>query len=101
MPTYDYKCQDCGYDFEKFQSINARKLTKCPRCGGRVKRLIGIGAGIIFKGSGFYETDYRSKSYQDGEKKEKNSLNVPSKKTTSKDKKTTKPKSSTNTPSKS
>ena len=86
MPTYDYKCQDCGYDFEKFQSINARKLTKCPRCGGKVKRLIGTGAGIIFKGSGFYETDYRSKSYQTGKKKEKDSLKTPPKKT-SKEKK--------------
>ena len=71
MPTYDYKCQDCGYDFEKFQSINARKLTKCPRCGGKVKRLIGTGAGIIFKGSGFYETDYRSAEYKEKQKKEK------------------------------
>ena len=90
MPTYDYKCDDCGYDFEKFQSINARKLTKCPRCGGKVKRLIGTGAGIIFKGSGFYETDYRSKSYRDGEKKDKDSLKVPSKKSESKEKKASK-----------
>ena len=88
MPTYDYKCQDCGYDFEKFQSINARKLTKCPRCGGRVKRLIGTGAGIIFKGSGFYETDYRSKSYRDGKKREKDRLKTPPKKSTNKEKKT-------------
>jgi len=88
MPTYDYKCQDCGYDFEKFQSINARKLTKCPRCGGKVKRLIGTGAGIIFKGSGFYETDYRSKNYKDGKKREKDSLKTPPKKSTKKEKKT-------------
>ncbi len=74
MPTYDYKCRDCGYSFEKFQSINARKLTKCPRCGGKVKRLIGMGAGIIFKGPGFYETDYRSENYKKGEKKEKENL---------------------------
>ena len=88
MPTYDYKCQDCGYDFEKFQSINARKLTKCPRCGGKVKRLIGTGAGIIFKGSGFYETDYRSKNYKDGKKREKDRLKTPPKKSTNKEKKT-------------
>ena len=103
MPTYDYKCDDCGYDFEKFQSINARKLTKCPRCGGKVKRLIGTGAGIIFKGSGFYETDYRSKSYKDGEKKEKDSLKTPSKKSKpkdKKDKKETKPATSARAPSK-
>ena len=87
MPTYDYKCQDCGYDFEKFQSINARKLSKCPRCGGKVKRLIGTGAGIIFKGSGFYETDYRSKNYKDGKKREKDSLKTPPKKSTKKEKK--------------
>ena len=74
MPTYDYRCQQCGYSFEKFQSIKARKLTKCPRCGGKVKRLIGTGAGIIFKGSGFYETDYRSENYKKGEKKEKESI---------------------------
>ncbi|MFW6108152.1 MAG: FmdB family zinc ribbon protein [bacterium] len=61
MPTYDYECQDCSHTFEKFQSITARPVRKCPRCGGRVKRLIGTGAGIIFKGSGFYETDYKRK----------------------------------------
>ncbi len=71
MPTYDYGCEECGHHFEKFQSIKARKLTRCPRCGGKVKRLIGTGAGIIFKGTGFYETDYRSKSYREGEKKDK------------------------------
>jgi len=59
MPTYDYECPDCGHTFEKFQSITARPLRKCPECGGRVRRLIGSGAGVIFKGSGFYETDYK------------------------------------------
>jgi len=101
MPTYDYKCQDCGYSFEKFQSINARKLTRCPRCGGKVKRLIGTGAGILFKGSGFYETDYRSQSYKDGEKKEKDSMKVPSKKSTPKEKKSTESTLAPKTPSKS
>lgn len=69
MPTYDYQCQDCGYTFEVFQSMTARKLRKCPRCRGKLKRLLGTGAGIIFKGSGFYETDYRSRNYREGEKK--------------------------------
>jgi len=59
MPTYDYKCNNCGYKFEYFQSINDNPLTKCPKCGGEVKRLIGAGSRPIFKGSGFYETDYK------------------------------------------
>ena len=71
MPTYDYQCQDCGHTFEVFQSMTARKLRKCPRCRGKLKRLVGTGAGIIFKGSGFYATDYRSPSYREGEKKDK------------------------------
>ena len=71
MPTYDYKCDACGHAFEKFQSISAPALKKCPECGkSRVKRLIGTGAGIIFKGGGFYETDYRSESYNAAAKKE-------------------------------
>lgn len=72
MPTYQYLCDNCGYEFEKFQSITARPLRKCPKCGkNNVKRLIGTGAGLIFKGSGFYQTDYRSESYKKAEKKEK------------------------------
>ncbi len=71
MPTYDYECQSCGNIFEVFQSISAPKLKKCPRCRGKLKRLLGTGAGIIFKGSGFYATDYRSPSYLEGAKKEK------------------------------
>ena len=73
MPTYDYKCEKCGNVFEVFQSMTARKLRKCPRCGGKLQRLLGTGAGIIFNGSGFYATDYRSPSYQQAEKKEKES----------------------------
>ena len=62
MPTYDYLCSECGYKFEKFQSITAGVLKKCPECGKMsLQRLIGTGSGIIFKGSGFYETDYRKK----------------------------------------
>jgi putative FmdB family regulatory protein len=66
MPTYDYRCQACDHEFEKFQPITASPIRKCPVCGERkVKRLIGTGAGILFKGSGFYQTDYRSDSYRE------------------------------------
>ena len=70
MPNYDYECQKCGKRFEVFQSMNDAKLTDCPEpgCGGQVKRLLGTGGGIIFKGAGFYQTDYRSSSYQAGAK---------------------------------
>lgn len=69
MPTYDYICEDCGYEFEQFQSIKSKPLHKCPRCKkAGLKRLIGAGSGVIFKGSGFYETDYRSESYKNAEK---------------------------------
>jgi len=72
MPTYDYECEACGHEFEQFQSIKAEPVRKCPQCGRRkVRRLIGTGAGVIFKGSGFYQTDYRSESYKRGAEKEK------------------------------
>ena len=65
MPTYAYACENCDHEFDAFQSIKASPLRKCPECGERtLKRLIGTGAGIIFRGSGFYETDYRSESYK-------------------------------------
>ncbi|MBS3733477.1 MAG: zinc ribbon domain-containing protein [Phycisphaerae bacterium] len=68
MPTYDYECQACGHAFEKFQSITARPVRKCPKCGrNKAKRLIGTGAGVIFKGSGFYQTDYRKSPPPKGE----------------------------------
>lgn len=72
MPNYDYECQQCGKRFEVFQSMNDAKLTLCPdeNCAGTVKRLLGTGGGIIFKGSGFYQTDYRSKSYNEAAKKD-------------------------------
>jgi len=74
MPTYAYKCDHCSHEFELFQSITAKPVRKCPECGKlKVRRLIGTGAGILFKGSGFYETDYRSESYQKAAKAEKKS----------------------------
>ena len=64
MPTYDYECTKCGHVFEAFQSITAEPLKKCPECKGKVQRLIGTGGGVLFKGSGFYQTDYRSDGYR-------------------------------------
>lgn len=61
MPTYEYECQYCSHAFEAFQKITDKHLEKCPKCGKKVKRLISSGLGIIFKGSGFYATDYRKK----------------------------------------
>ena len=72
MPTYEYVCRKCEHRFEKFQSMTAKPIRKCPSCGKTgVQRLIGAGAGIIFKGSGFYQTDYRSDSYKKGSESEK------------------------------
>ena len=69
MPTYEYKCDACGHAFEKFQSITSAPIKKCPKCGkNKVRRLIGAGAGMIFKGSGFYITDYRSEGYNNAAK---------------------------------
>jgi len=71
MPTYEYQCDACGTKFEKFQSITAPPIKKCPKCGkNKVRRLISTGAGLIFKGSGFYITDYRSDSYKEKAKSE-------------------------------
>ncbi|MBD3426377.1 MAG: zinc ribbon domain-containing protein [Candidatus Omnitrophica bacterium] len=68
MPTYDYVCADCGNRFELFQSMKDDPLKDCPKCKGHLKRLIGTGAGIIFKGKGFYQTDYKSACPAGGEK---------------------------------
>ena len=70
MPTYEYQCQQCRRKHEASQSIKAKPLTKCPKCGGKLKRLLGSGAGFLFKGSGFYITDYRSNSYHEAKKKD-------------------------------
>jgi putative FmdB family regulatory protein len=65
MPTYDYVCDDCGHEFEAFESIKADPQTDCPECKKpKLRRKIGAGAAILFKGSGFYQTDYRSDSYK-------------------------------------
>jgi putative FmdB family regulatory protein len=73
MPNYDYKCLQCGYLFELYQRMTEEPIKICPKCNGHVKRLIGAGTGPIFKGSGFYQTDYKNKSVKknitaDGEK---------------------------------
>jgi putative FmdB family regulatory protein len=68
MPTYEYECQKCGHRFDEFQSMTAKPLVRCPKCKGKLKRLVGAGAGFLFKGSGFYATDYRSSSYQEKKK---------------------------------
>jgi putative FmdB family regulatory protein len=65
MPTYEYECEACEHGFEEFQSMSEPPLTKCPKCGKKkLRRLFGTGAAVLFKGSGFYETDYRSESYK-------------------------------------
>jgi len=72
MPTYDYVCDACEHEFEEFQSFSDPVLTKCPKCGKKkLRRLFGTGSGVIFKGSGFYETDYRSDSYKEAAKADK------------------------------
>jgi putative FmdB family regulatory protein len=66
MPTYEYKCPKCGNHFEKFQKISDNSRPKCPKCGTRAERLISGGAGLVFKGSGFYITDYKRAGQKDG-----------------------------------
>jgi len=79
MPTYEYECESCLHHFEQFQPITADPVKICPACQGMVKRLIGRGAGIIFKGSGFYQTDHRSSTYQKQAQAEKKSSEPASK----------------------
>ena len=83
MPTYAYVCQNCHHEFDAFQGIKARPLRECPACGQTtLKRLIGCGSGIIFKGSGFYCTDYRSDGYKSAAKTDAGSHSKPSEKKT-------------------
>ena len=84
MPTYRYKCTECGHEFELFQYMSDKPVKTCPECHGEVERQIGKGAGLIFKGSGFYITDNRSESYKKGAKADK-----PHKKSTDSPKKVT------------
>lgn len=86
MPTYDYRCNGCGHTFEEYQSFSEEPLKKCPQCKkNKLQRLFGTGAGIIFKGSGFYETDYRSDSYKQAAKAEKDAGSAPAAKPDTKD----------------
>ena len=99
MPTYEYKCSNCDHLMEVFQSITASPKKKCPECGKlKLQRLIGTGAGLIFKGSGFYETDYRSESYKKGAESEKPKTESP--KTDSKTETKTETKAETKTETK-
>ena len=75
MPTYDYKCKKCEHTFEVFHGINDSPELKCPVCGEKTEKMIGAGIGLIFKGTGFYETDYKRKSYDNG-KKPRNGKNI-------------------------
>ncbi len=76
MPTYEYVCNHCDHEFELFQQMSAPVKRKCPECGTlKLRRLIGTGAGVIFKGSGFYETDYRSESYKKAAQAESSAAN--------------------------
>jgi len=69
MPTYEYQCDACDHNFDEFQSMSDKPLKKCPKCGKpKLRRVFGTGAAILFKGSGFYETDYRSESYKQAAK---------------------------------
>ncbi|MBC8309628.1 MAG: zinc ribbon domain-containing protein [Phycisphaerales bacterium] len=93
MPTYEYQCQNCGHEFELFQQMTESVKKKCPECEKlKLKRLIGAGSAVVFKGSGFYETDYRSNSYKKDAKAEKESR-TPKKDSTKKDSKKPKEKS--------
>ena len=90
MPTYEYQCDACDHEFELFQQMSDSVKRKCPECKKlKLKRLVGTGGAVIFKGSGFYETDYRSKSYQKGAEADKKARETSSDKTDSSKKKDT------------
>lgn len=90
MPTYDYKCLQCGHSFEEFQKMTDEPLTECPECGGEVKRLIGTGLSPIFKGSGFYQTDYKNNSSSTTKSTSSSSSNTENSKSVSNSKETKK-----------
>ena len=101
MPTYEYECQKCGHHYELYQSIKDGPKRTCPKCRGRVKRLLGTGAGLIFKGSGFYSTDYRTPNYAAGAKKDNGTASSPSTSSkTSPDKSSSTPAKPSSTPAK-
>lgn len=101
MPTYDYQCDACGHEFELFQGITAATKKKCPACKKmKLRRLFGTGAALMFKGSGFYETDYRSESYKKGAEADKKSKSESSSETKSESKSEGKSDSSKTTPPK-
>ena len=78
MPTYEYRCKACGHELEEFQSMSAKPLKKCPACGKmQLERLISGGGGVLFKGGGFYETDYRSESYTKAAEADKKAAEKP------------------------
>jgi len=87
MPTYEYECEHCGNSFEKFQGISAPLLKRCPKCKHKVKRLLGAGGGLIFKGSGFYTTDYRSETYKKAQSADRTGSSVEKKSSGSTDSK--------------
>ncbi len=89
MPTYEYRCPECGNQFEKFQRMSEDPVAECPQCGSRSERRLSAGAGLLFKGSGFYITDYRSESYKKAAESEKSGGEA-----TGSDKKSTEPKAS-------
>ncbi len=87
MPTYQYRCNNCQFEFEVFQKISDSPLNTCPECKGRVQRIVSGGAGFLLKGSGFYTTDYRPDSYKKAAEKEKIDTSPATKKDTADDKK--------------
>lgn len=102
MPTYDYECKKCGHTWEAFQSITAEPLKKCPECKkAGAKRVIGPGAAILFKGSGFYLTDYRSDSYKKAAEADKKASEPAKSEAKSSESKTSESKSSSSQSSKS
>ena len=102
MPTYDYECDDCGHTFELFQNFSEAVKKKCPECGKpKLRRLFGTGAAVVFKGSGFYQTDYRSESYKKAAEKDKPSESKSESKGDKKSESTSESKSETKSESKS